>query len=339
MGLPLCESLNVVTLNCAIETSVPVRTNDQSQDNPEIVSVDDLKMMFPEQFDVIGNLPGEAHLYLEKDAMPSIDAPRKYPIHMEKKLKIELDMMESQGVIRAVEEHSDWCSSLTTTIKKNGTLRVCLDPKKLNDSLRRCPHKMKTIEEINHKFTGSTVFSKLDAKAGYWGVKLDKESELITTFRTPFGRYCFKRLPFGLNVSQDIFQQKMDKITERCKGVEGIADDVVVHGRDSKDHDKNLINFMNEAKKSGLTFTSAKCDIKKSSISFYGMVFSDKGMSPDESKVLDLHNMPAPCSKAEVQHFLGLITYLSLLSLCIVPVRRLSQMNQSIVLSNAKCLE
>lgn len=65
---------------------------------------------------------------------------------------------------------------------------------------------MPNLEELNHKLSGATVFSKLDAKAGYWAVRLDEQSQLLTTFRTPQGRYCFNRLPFGLNVSQDIFQ-------------------------------------------------------------------------------------------------------------------------------------
>ena len=111
--------------------------------------------------------------------------------------------MESQGVIEKVEEHSDRCRSLVTSIKKDGSVRVCLDPKKLNEALRRCPHKISTLEEISHQFQGAKYFSKLDAKAGYWSVGLDEESQLLTTFRTPFGRYKFRKLLFGLSISQD----------------------------------------------------------------------------------------------------------------------------------------
>ena len=71
---------------------------------------------------------------------------------------------------------------------------------------------MPTLEEINHAFLRAKHFSKLDAKAGYWSVQLEEQSQLLTTFRTPIGRYCYQRLPFGLCVSQDIFQQRMDVI-------------------------------------------------------------------------------------------------------------------------------
>ncbi|ELU10369.1 hypothetical protein CAPTEDRAFT_30565, partial [Capitella teleta] len=63
--------------------------------------------------------------------------PRKFAIHVKEQLKEELDKMTTQGVIRKVTEHSDWCSSITTAIKANGSLRVCLNPRRLNKSLKR----------------------------------------------------------------------------------------------------------------------------------------------------------------------------------------------------------
>ena len=103
-------------------------------------------------------------------------------------------------------------------------------PSETQSTLKRCPHKVPTLEELNPQFAGSSVFSKLDAKAGYWSVHLDPDSQLITTFRTPFGRYCWTRLPFGLRVSQDVSQARMDEILEDLPGVVGITDDVCVHG-------------------------------------------------------------------------------------------------------------
>ena len=84
-------------------------------------------------------------------------------------------------------------------------------------------------------------FSKLDAKAGYWSVKLDKESSELTTFRTTVGRHCFCRLPFGLAVSQDIFQFK---ILEQCDGCCGISDDIIILGTTEEEHDRTLLHFL-----------------------------------------------------------------------------------------------
>jgi len=147
---------------------------------------------------------------------------------------MELDKMEDMGVIDKVEKPTEWVSALAFSRKSNGKLRICLDPKDLNKAIQRTYHKTHTVEEITHKFSGSTVFSKLDAKHGYWSIVLDDSSSYLTTFNTPFGRYRFIRLPFGLKVSQDIFQEKMDMILEQCPGTTGITDDITVFGKDEK---------------------------------------------------------------------------------------------------------
>ena len=243
--------------------------------------------------------------------MPSCDAPRKVSIHLKPKIKAELQKMEKDGIVRklGVNEHSDWCSSLVYVTKADGSLRCCLDPKKLN--LRRCPQKIPTLEEVNPTFASASVFSKLDAKAGYWSVPLHEDSQLLTSFRTPFGRYCWKRLPFGLNVSQDIFQERMDMVTEGLTGVANIADDIGVAGINDEDHDQKLRNFMDRAKSYGLCLNAGKCDIAKPQISFFGNIYSKDGLKPDPAKVKDLQSMPSPKTKEDLQRFLGLMTYLS----------------------------
>ncbi|KAL0203245.1 hypothetical protein M9458_001263, partial [Cirrhinus mrigala] len=209
-------------------------------------------------------------LILKEGANPFIDPSRKCSIHIKDKLHNELNKLVNQGVLRKVKEHTDWCSSLAFSTKKDGSLQICLDPQKLNASLKRCPHKIPTLEELNPKFANAKVFSKLDAKARYWSIHLDEESHILTTFRTPFGRYCWRRLPFGLSVSQDLFQAKMDQILEGLHGVISIADDVAVCGVDEEDHDRNLISLMERATETGLVFNSEKCIIKQQSISFFG---------------------------------------------------------------------
>ena len=131
---------------------------------------------------------------LKDDAEAFIDAPRKCSIHMKEKLKQELQNMDSQGVIRKVDEHTDWCSSLAYSTKKDGSICVCIDPQRLNARLRRCPHKIPTLEEINPVLAKAKLLCKLDAKAGFWSVNLNEDSQLLTTFRTPFGRFCWRRL-------------------------------------------------------------------------------------------------------------------------------------------------
>ena len=185
-------------------------------------------------------------------------------------------------------------------------MKICLDPRHLNTALRRPHHATPTIEEITHHFTGAKIFSKLDTKAGYWSIYLDTESQLLITFQSPYGWYCFQRLPFGLSVSQDIFQMKMDQILEQVDGAIGIADDVVVYAESEEEHNKILHRFMQITAENGIVFNSTKCKIKSKSISFFGMIYSENGVSPDPEKLEDLQNMPYPTCKKMLQNSLVL---------------------------------
>ena len=240
VGLPTCEALKLVTINCDEVTMISYH------------SVDDVMKHFPTQFDSIGDFKTKAKLILKPDAEPYCDPPRKCSIHLKQNIREELEKMKKCGVIRPVTEHTDWCSSLTYVKKSDGSLIICIDPYRLNQALKRCPTKVPTLEELNPTFAQAKFFSKLDAKAGYWSVHLDEDSQLLTTFRTPFGRYCWMRLPFGLTVSQDIFQQQMTEILEGLPCVIGITDDVCVIGKTEEEHDKNLTRLMLRAKDRGL---------------------------------------------------------------------------------------
>ncbi len=302
-GLQMAETLGLVTMHCEIKPNPPEKQT--------IESIGDLQQRYPNQFDRIGEFQKEQNLVMDPKVPPHIDRPRKTPIAQKDKIKAELDSMVKQSVIRPIDEPTEWVSSLTYVTKKDGTIRVCLDPKHLNQALIRPQHRTRTIEELNHHFAGARYFSKLDAKSGYWSIKLNEESQKLTTFQTPFGRFCFQRLPFGLCVSQDIFQREMDRILEKCEGVCGIADDVAVAGSTEEQHDQRLIHLMETAAEHGLVFNSSKCHIKQTSISVFGNIYTRDGIKPDPQKVRDIKGMKTPTTKHELQQFLGMMTYLS----------------------------
>ena len=208
-------------------------------------------------------------------------------------------------------EPTDWVNALAFSRKASGGLRVCLDPRSLNQCIKRTHRKTPTLEEITNRLSGSKVFSKLDAKHGYWSIKLDEESSKLTTFNSPIGRFGFKRLPFGLNVSQDAFQQCMDQILSQCPGTIAITDDVIVHGKDDEDHDRNLHHLMKVAQKCGLVFNAAKCFIKTPQIKFFGMVYDANGVHPDPEKCAEIQAIPAPKNVTEIQQFLGIIQFMA----------------------------
>ena len=192
-------------------------------------------------------------------------------------------------------------------------MRVCLDPRSLNANLKRMDHHLPTVEEITYKMTGTIVFSKLDTKDGYWSIVLDESSSLLTAFSSPSSnqRYKFNPLPFGINVSQDLFQEAMDAITRDLDGVISIADDICVFGVDEKHHNENLHNLILHAKAHGLVFNKKKCFIKIPEITFFGSVYSKQGVRPDPTRVEEISSLKSPTDRPQLQSFLGLVQYMT----------------------------
>jgi len=140
--------------------------------------------------------------------------------------------MESLEVIAKVMEPTNWVNSIATPEKqRTGALRVYLDPRDLNHLAVMCEHyPLPTLEELTLILSVAKYFSVLDATSGYWQIKLDEESSLLTTFNTPFGCCCFTRMPFGIHSAQGVFQKTMDMAFEGINGCKSIIDDMLVWG-------------------------------------------------------------------------------------------------------------
>ena len=163
LGLLSLEQLKLITLHCTVKKEDAFQTPAATRIN----ATKNLMQMYPDQFDKIGSIPGAVRLSVNKNIHPHIDVHRKTPIALRNYIKQELDNMVKNKIIRKVTEPTDWVSSLAYSHKKDGSLRICLDPRHLNTALRRPRHATPTIEETTHPFTGAKIFSKLDAKAGY----------------------------------------------------------------------------------------------------------------------------------------------------------------------------
>ena len=207
-------------------------------------------------FEGIGRFPGDPYkFHLKPDHKPARHAPRKVPVHLEKAFKEEIDSLVSQGILEEVKEHTDWVNSYVIVEKDTGNahapnhsvkkkLRICLDPRDLNEALEREPYHTRSVDEITAKLQGMTVFTIVDFKKGYWMVVLHPDSRKLTCMALPFGRFQWTCLPMGTVVAQDIFQSKLDAIFIGMKGVTGIADDTIIAGKDEMEHNRNFQAFM-----------------------------------------------------------------------------------------------
>ena len=342
LGLPLCTRLNIVELHCSVKLQrrrPPPQQVDALEMLTDLSSRQDLIDAYPDRFEGIGRFPGTYHITLRENATPVVHPPRKCPIALRPLVQDKLNEWEQEEIITPVEEPTDWVSSLAYSMKPNGKLRLCLNPKDLNLAIKRDHYKTPTVEEITHRLAGSTRFTKLDGTSSYLCIVLDYESSLLTTFNTPWGWYRFVCLPFGLACSQDIFQRMMDQIIERCEGVIGIADDIVVYGKDDAEHNRLLHNLMRVAREHGLVFNRDKCEVKATSVTFFGTVYDKDGAHPDPKKVEAIHKMPPPEGPQELQKFLGMTTYLSpfipSLSTLTAPLRELLKKDSEFTWNNS----
>ena len=228
----------------------------------------------------MGNMPG-TYIIRTDPSVPLMQHARgKVPIEYRDQTKKALDDMDLKGAITPVTKPTAWVSSLTYSGKPDGSLHICLDHKDFNKAIVWEHYKAPTLNEITQCWSGAKCFSKLDAKDGFWSIHLDGDSSYLTTFNTHHGRYRFLHMPFGLEMSQDVFQMWMDQATDSLPSIIAIHNDICVFGHTPKEHDEHLLCLMESAKTHGIVFNSAKCHIRQPQIAFYGAVFTGQGMWP-----------------------------------------------------------
>ena len=177
------------------------------------------------------------------------------PVHLEDSVKQEINSLVEQEILEEVTEHTDWVNSYVFVEKDSGNthspnhtikkkLRICLDPRHLNEALEREPYHTHLVDKITVKLKGMNVFSMVDFKRGYWMVVLHPDPRKLTCMALPFGRFQWTRLPMGTLVAQDIFLTKLDSIFIVMDGVTGIVDDMIIAGKDEMEHDRNFLAFM-----------------------------------------------------------------------------------------------
>ena len=225
-------------------------------------------------FEGIGCFPGNPYkFHLKPDYKPARHGPRKIPVYLETAFKEEIDSLVKQGILEEVKEHTDWVNSYVIVEKDTGNhhspnhtvkkkLRICLDPRDLNEALEREPYHTRSVDEITAKLQGMTVFTIVDFKKGYWMVVLHPDSSRLTCMALPFGRFQWTCLPMGTVVAQNIFQSKLDAIFIGMEGVTEIADDMIIAGKDEMEHDRNFLAFMGKCMENNLTLNSEKIQFK-----------------------------------------------------------------------------
>lgn len=339
-----CANLKLITYSKDVTTIKKVDALNENKSLEKLRNVPNSTKQIIEKyndvFQGLGRMKGLAEIEIINDRPPVKQSPRRIPIALKEDLKKEIEDMIQQNIITEEPGYTDWISNVTI-VKKNNKLRVCLDPTFLNQAIKDTKQQLPTLDEIIPELNKAKIFSTIDAKKGFWQVELTERSSKLTAFWTPFGKFRYLRLPFGLSTAMEIFQKKMLEITNGLKGVHVLADDILVVGYGDneddaqKNHDENLEKLLDRLRKENVKLNEEKTNLCKKEIKFYGHVLTSEGVKPDKSKITAIINMPVPCDKEAVQRFLGMVTYLSRyipnLSNVTEPLRKLVRKEESFI--------
>ena len=140
------------------------------------------------------------------------------------------------------------------------------------------------VDDTLAQLSGAAIFSKIDANSGFWQIPLAEASRPLTTFITPYGRYRFNKLPFGISCVPELFQLRMSKILEGLEGVVCQMDDVLVFGTTQDQHDKRLTATLERIKAAGVSLNKTKCKFSVSDVKFLGHIINKDGIKADPDK-------------------------------------------------------
>ena len=270
----------------------------------------ELKAKYPSVFQGIGKLKDyRLKLHIDPSVTPVVQKMRRVPFSIKDKVTTKVNELLEKDIIEKVEGPTVWVSPVVVAPKPSGDIRLCVDMRRANEAIIRERLPIPTIDEVLESLNGSGVFSKLDLRWGFHQIELDPESRDITAFATHDGIFRYKRLSFGVNAAPEKYQHIITQSMAGLQGVANIADDLIVHGRDTEEHDKNLHGVLQRLSEKQLTLNAEKCTFRMSKVVFMGLLLSKHGVGPTKEKVRAVAEASQPQTPSEVRSFLGLVGF------------------------------
>ena len=259
----------------------------------------------------VGHVKCHKHkIIISPDVIPINTPQYRIPYHARSEINKHVDNMIEQEIIEPCS--SPWNSPVLLVKKPNNAgYRFCIDYRKLNTVIQKDVFPIPLITEILEDLNGSSVFTTLDMKHGYFNIELDENSRNYTAFRTNRGSYRFRRSPQGLSTSSSAYQRVCNLIFSKQLGrfMFAYIDDLIIYSKNMDEHVDHLKEVFRTISESGFKLGLEKCQFAKPSVRYLGHVISEKGIQVDPTKTKAISNMPVPRSVKHVRRFLGCCSY------------------------------
>ena len=272
----------------------------------------DLQGLMAEFVDVLQETPGRTdlteHSIYTGEARPVRLPPYRIPHAYREAVQKEIKEMLKSGIIEP--SHSEWSSPIVVVPKKDGSIRMCVDFRRLNSVSPVDPYPMPRTDELIDRLGQAKYISTLDLAKGYWQVPVREEDKPKTAFSTPNGLFQFRVMPFGLSGAPATFQRMMDRVIQGLDDCSGAyIDDIIVYSESWTDHLKHLRQVLIRLRESHLTAKPVKCQLGMRECSYLGHIVGNGQVKPDSGKLQAVQEFPVPTTKKQVRGFLGLTGY------------------------------
>ncbi|XP_047483006.1 uncharacterized protein LOC125035006 [Penaeus chinensis] len=275
------------------------------------IQIGELKGILSKFTDVLTVKPGLTntikHVINILSSKPVHKKPYPIPNSLVNDFNTEIDKML---VMNIIEPSTSAFSSPVVMVKKSdGSWRICIDFRALNDVTDLDAEPKPNTEEALGKFVNDIYFTEVDLCRGYWQIPLSKDSKMYTAFATYRGLMQFRVMPFGLKSACATFIRLMRKVVSELKNTDCYFDNIVIHNNDWSEHLQDVKDLLLRLRKHGLTASLSKCFFGFSKIKYLGVLLGDNCISPLESKINAILAMPLPVNKKQLRSFIGTIGY------------------------------
>ena len=257
----------------------------------------------------------EFHISLIDDAKPfCVNTPRSIPFMYHDKLKSGLELLQRQNIVAPITEATEWCAPIVVTPKKNSdNIRMCVDLLHLNRYVRRERYQSPTPAEAiaDIAATNAKYFTVFDAMKGYHQCPFDTDSQCLTTFITPFGRFKYLRAPYGIASISEHYNRHMAEALAGLSGFHRIVDDIIIYDSTIEDHVSHVRQFLQRFTEKQIALNPQKCKICITKVIFAGFNISSEGYQVDRSITDAISQLPKPTNRTDLCSFFGLVNQLS----------------------------